>query len=49
MPDKADIIINNARVFTSDEANPLAEAVAIKGKHIIYAGTNEGVKNFQSE
>lgn len=49
MPDKADIIINNARVFTSDEVNPQVEAVAIKGKHIIYAGTNEGAKNFQNE
>ena len=49
MPVKADIIINNARVFTSDESNPRAEAVAINGKHIIYVGTNEGVKEFQDE
>ena len=49
MPVKADIIINNERVFTSDESNPQAEAVAIQGKHIIYAGTNEGVKEFQGQ
>ena len=41
---KADIIITQARVFTSDEANPRAEAVAIKGNRIIYVGDNAGAE-----
>ncbi|MCA2002047.1 MAG: amidohydrolase [Chloroflexi bacterium] len=46
---KSDFIIRNARVFTSDEANPRAEAVAVKGNRIVFVGTNEGVKEFQGE
>ena len=44
---KSDFIINNARVFTSDEENPQAEAVAVKGNRIVFVGTNEGAKEFQ--
>ncbi len=43
----ADVIITNAKVFTSDEANPFAEAVAIKGNRIVYVGTNEGAESFK--
>ena len=43
MTQLADLIITNARVFTSDESNPHAEAVAIKGNRIIYVGDNAGV------
>ena len=42
MSPTADIIINNAKVFTSDELNLQAEAVAIKGNRILYVGSNEG-------
>jgi predicted amidohydrolase YtcJ len=42
----ADAIITNAKVFTSDESNPRAEAVAVKGNRIVYVGTNEGVQAF---
>lgn len=45
MPTKADFVIENAKVFTSNEEKPLAEAVAVKGNRIIFAGTNEEVKN----
>jgi predicted amidohydrolase YtcJ len=40
MPPIADLIIHNARIFTSDENNPRAEAVAIKGNRIIFVGSN---------
>ncbi len=45
----ADVIIMNARVFTSDESNPYAEAVAVKVNRIVYVGTNEGAKAFQTK
>ena len=47
MPIRADIIINNAQIFTSDKSNPRAEAVAIQGNRIIYAGTNKCAKEFE--
>ena len=49
MSQPAGIIITNAKVFTSDESNPHAEAVAIKGNRIIYVGTNAGVESFKTE
>jgi len=49
MAEKADIVIKNAKVFTSNEAMPHAETVAIKGNRIIFVGTNEEVKEFKSE
>ncbi len=46
MSSKANIIIKNARVFTSDESNLRAEAVAIKSNRIIYVGDNSGAEEF---
>ena len=43
----ADMIITNARVFTSDESNPYAEAVATKGNRIIYVGNAKGVDAYK--
>ena len=43
----ADIIITNAHVFTSDEANPRAEAVAVKGNRIVYVGSRIGVDEWR--
>jgi predicted amidohydrolase YtcJ len=43
----ADVIITNARIFTSDESNPYAEAVAVRGNRILYVGPNEGVHAFR--
>jgi len=40
----ADIIISNAKIFTSDEANPHAQAVAVKGNRIVYVGTDPGAE-----
>ena len=40
----ADIIVMNARVFTSDETHPHAEAVGVRGNRIIYVGSNEGLQ-----
>jgi len=45
----ADIIITNAKVFTSDESNPRAEAVAVKGNRIVYVGDNDGAEKYRGE
>ena len=43
----ADVIITNAKIFTSDESNPHAQAVAVKGNRIVYVGTDEGAHSFK--
>ena len=45
----ADIIILNARVFTGDESNPQAEAVAVRGNRIVYVGTSAGAASYKEK
>ena len=45
----ADVIFKNARVFTSDELNPAAEAVAVRGNRIIYVGSSSGVDKWRGQ
>ena len=49
MSQPADLIITNARIFTSDESNPHAEAVAVKGNRIVYVGDNAGAEALRGE
>jgi predicted amidohydrolase YtcJ len=49
MSSNADFVITNAKVFTSDEKNPQAESVAVKGNRIVFVGTNDEIKEFMSE
>jgi len=49
MSTRADVIVINGRVFTSDAQNPRVEAVAVRGNRIVYAGTSEGVREFQDK
>ena len=44
MSDFADLIIWNAKVYTLDDANPQAEAAAVRGNMIVYVGDNAGVE-----
>ena|SRR5688572_25028310 len=43
---KADIVIKNAKIFTSDPENPRAEAVGIKDNRIVFVGSDEDAKEF---
>ena len=43
---KADIVIQNAGVYTVDGANPVASAVAIQGKQLVFVGDGTGVRQF---
>lgn len=36
----ADLILVNANIYTVDEAQPAAEAIAIRGEHIVAVGSN---------
>lgn len=46
MPPYADLIISNAHVFTSDESNLHAEALAIKENRIAYVGSTAGIEEW---
>jgi predicted amidohydrolase YtcJ len=43
----ADIIISNVNVFTSDDSNPSAEAVAVRGNQIVFIGSNQDVSGWR--
>lgn len=40
----ADVIITNVSIFTADEANPRAEAVAVRGDRIVLVGSKSEVE-----
>lgn len=43
----ADLILTNAAVYTLDPAQPWAEAVAVSGGRIVYAGAGRGAGRFR--
>jgi predicted amidohydrolase YtcJ len=49
MPNYADILITNARVFTGGPAAPDAEAVAIRGNRIVFIGSNYEAKDWRGK
>lgn len=49
MVQKADILVTNANVFTSDAENKYAEAVAIGGNRILWVGSNKEAKEWQGQ
>ncbi len=42
----ADMVVYNARIFTSSQAQPAAEAMAVRDERIVYVGTDEGLAGF---
>jgi predicted amidohydrolase YtcJ len=44
--EKADLVIINGNIFTLDEANPSAQAIAIKGEMILAVGTTKEISDF---
>lgn len=42
----ADLVVNNATIYTVNNASPLAQSMAIKNGKIIYVGDNESVNEF---
>jgi predicted amidohydrolase YtcJ len=45
--EEADLILVNGRVYTLEESNPWAEAVAIAGERILKVGSNEDVRRLR--
>ena len=48
-PQVADLIYFNGDIYTVDENNPTAQAIAVKDDRILAVGTEEAVKSFQGE
>ena len=42
----ADTIFLNGNVYTVNDAQPQAEAIAIKGDRILFVGSNDGAKKY---
>jgi len=45
----ADLLIRNTRIYTVDEAQPWAQAVAVKGERILWVGPDAEAGRFASE
>ncbi len=43
----ADLVITNGRVYTLDEGQPWAEALAIRGEWILAVGTNAEIEKYK--
>ena len=46
---KADKIIRNAKIFTSDKANPQAAALVVKDGKFVYVGSEAGLSDYEGE
>ena len=38
---RAELIVTNARIYTADEARPLAEAFAVRDGRIVFVGSKQ--------
>ena len=45
----ADLVFTNGNVYTVNARRPRAQAIAVKGDRIVFAGTNAGAKRFQGK
>jgi hypothetical protein len=46
---KADYIIRNAKIFTSDKNNPIATALVVKDGKFVYVGDEAGLPNYEGK
>ncbi len=45
----ADLIVTNAKIYTVDEANPMAEAIAVRDGKIVALGTSEEIEKLNGD
>lgn len=46
-PQLADIVVTNARIYTVDDARPVAEALAVRGGRVLFVGSERGAIVFR--
>ncbi len=44
-----DLVLKNGNIYTENEKNPKAEAVAVKDGKIVFVGTNKEIENYIGE
>lgn len=49
LAENADLVLRNATVWTVDDANPRARAVAVRGGRIVYVGSDDGAAAYVGE
>lgn len=47
--EKADLVFKNGQIYTVNERQPRAEAIAVKGSRIIFVGSNAGVRRYEGK
>lgn len=47
--ESADLVFKNGNIYTVNERQPRAEAIAVKGNRIIFVGTNSEAKKYESK
>jgi predicted amidohydrolase YtcJ len=47
--ESADLVFKNGNIYTVNERQPRAQAIAVKGGRILYVGTNAGVKKYEAK
>jgi predicted amidohydrolase YtcJ len=45
---EADLIVRNARIWTADSVRPTAQALAVRGEHLVAVGSDTEVERFRS-
>src|SRR6266852_622125 len=45
--DPADLVFTNGNIYTANEKQPRAEAVAVKGDRIVFVGSNTAAKKYE--
>jgi predicted amidohydrolase YtcJ len=45
----ADYVVQNGKIYTSNQKQPWAEAIAIKGENIVYVGDDKGAQPFKGK
>jgi predicted amidohydrolase YtcJ len=46
--DDADLVLTNGRIYTVNDKQPTAEAIAVKGDRIVFVGSNADAKKFHA-
>src|SRR5258706_11391595 len=49
MPEQADVVFINGNIYTVNDGQPRAEAIAVKGGRIIFVGSTARVKAYQGK
>jgi predicted amidohydrolase YtcJ len=47
--ESADMVFKNGNIYTVNESQPHAQAIAVKGNRIVFVGTNAQVKRFEGK